>query len=134
MNYPTHEEIRLSYDAITADGEMSEVTVNLCAIVLEDPLLRNKAERLAGVLSTMTAGGAQAAGPTGIAFIASCIASGLNHGIRIADMRLAGMKKRSAVEDLLRHMRDGQCAGASSSPECTAESIKVLERVLGNGK
>jgi hypothetical protein len=42
--------------------------------------------------------------------------------------RSGGMKSRSSIENLLHHLREGEC---HSTPQCTAEAIKILEWILG---
>lgn len=84
MTYPTNDEIRRASDGITGDGPVSEVTIRLCAIVLGNPGLRETVQRQmslvrASVNDPIMLEGAIAAG----------IASGLNYGMRIADMRNA---------------------------------------------
>jgi hypothetical protein len=126
MNYPTTEEIQKAFDGITADGEKAPVTADICSLIMTDPNLRET------LFLTTEAGELVLLGDSGrMAFILSCLAKGLNIGLRISEARSAGMKSRQLVENLLGHYERHECEGNS---ECDEACVKILRWVLGMPK
>jgi hypothetical protein len=83
MTYPTPDEIRAAAEAIERDGAMAEITIALNKIVLQNPVLRRVAGRLANI--NTQAPGLQ--GSFDEARIISAIVTGLNYGLRIHEQR-----------------------------------------------
>ena len=81
MDYPTPDEIRLAAAAINRDGPEAETTARLCALVLSNPHLRSIVNRL------MPALGRSELRAPGEALLAGAIATGLNYGLRIHEIR-----------------------------------------------
>lgn len=79
MTYPTAEEIRAAREAIDRDGPIANTTMSLCAIVLSDPIFKAIRVRLRPGSS-----------PVDEAVIMSAIATGLNYGLRIGELRTGG--------------------------------------------
>ena len=81
MTYPTADEIRAAHEAIERDGPMANTTLQICALIQRDPILRAIVRRLLGA----------AAGSSIVdeALILGAIATGLNYGLRIHEQRMA---------------------------------------------
>lgn len=82
MTYPTIEEIGASYNAIAEGGPLATETATLCRIVLTNPLLHGTVLRYCDQIKS---GVLEIFPPE--AFIAGILAAGLNHGLRIGEMR-----------------------------------------------
>jgi hypothetical protein len=86
VTYPTSDEIRAAYLGINRDGVMAEATVELCALVLRDPILN-------AIVWRLTHAADRGVGMPVEAAIASAIATGLNYGLRIHEQREAARRK-----------------------------------------
>lgn len=91
MNYPTAHEIRAAHDAISDDGPMANTTLQICALIQTNPILRAIVRRLLGA----------AAGSTVVdeAVIMGAIATGLNYGLRIHEQRMAAAAGETIERD-----------------------------------
>ena len=75
MTLPTDQEMQSAYDAITKDGPAADTTLRLGLFVMRNPQLRQWLDLVHGV-SVLDR-----------AVLQSALMTGLNYGLRIAEMR-----------------------------------------------